>query len=200
MSVNKPHVPLDVFDDPVTSNKHRSPSVFPTATAVDASSEVGVSDIVIQSDLPRPRKARQNQAYVEISRPKHPKCTTPLSSSNLEWAGEPLPKKLRSTHRRASESTQRSESRIEPEAARAVSSTITAVVLLSPFPCSSLRSLLVANRRQGAPRKMTLLEFLTETTSHLFSRGQWLAKHPSSPSPAPSIHLGLCREGLQQLN
>nr|VWO98625.1 Major facilitator superfamily transporter [Ganoderma boninense] len=122
-SVDKADVRLGVFGDHLESNQHRSPSVSPTATAVDATSEVEVSEIVTQLDLPRTRKARRNKAYVEISRPKLPKRTASSSSSDLEWVDEPQPKKSRSTYQRAGEMAPRpargrSETRPEPGATR----------------------------------------------------------------------------------
>ncbi|PIL23972.1 transcription factor [Ganoderma sinense ZZ0214-1] len=123
VSVDKPDVLLDLFGDPVDSNQHRSPSVSPTATAVDATSEVEISEIVNQLDLPRMRKARQNKAYVEIPRQKLHKRTVSSSSSDLEWVDEPQPKKSRPTHQRAGEKEPRavrgrSASRAEPQTTR----------------------------------------------------------------------------------
>ncbi|KAM5535184.1 hypothetical protein V8D89_011120 [Ganoderma adspersum] len=123
VSVERSEIDVDVFGDPVDPNQDRSPSVSPTATAVDATSEVEVSEIVIQSDLPRRRKGRQNKAYVEIPRQKHPKRTASVSSSDLEWVEEPLPKKSRSSHQRAGGKEERigrgrAESRTEPGTTR----------------------------------------------------------------------------------
>lgn len=127
--IDRSDMDVDVFGDLVDPNQDRSPSVSPTATVVDAASEVEVSEIVIQSDLPRQRKGRQNKAYVEIPRQKHPKRTASASSSDLEWVEEPVPKKSRSSYPRAGEKEQRTgrgrpESRTEPGTTRPVSSNV----------------------------------------------------------------------------
>lgn len=141
ISVGSSEAPLEVFGDLVDSNqRRRSSSASPTATAVDAGSEVEASEIVIRSDLLRPRKARQNKAYVEVPQPKHPKRTASLSSDEPEWVEGPILKKPRSAHQHVSENRQRtargrSESRAEPETARAVSSNFLVVILLSRTLC-----------------------------------------------------------------
>lgn len=196
---------VDVIGDPVDANQDRSPSISPTATAVDAASEVEVSEIVIQSDLPRRRKGRQNKAYVEIPRQKPPKRTASVSSSDLEWVEDPVPKKSRPSHQRAGEKEQRigrgrSESRTEPGTTRPVSSNVIGLQLLSCRPCSSIASVLVANRRRGVPRKTISLRPLTVKTLRLLSQGQGLSRPRSSPSLALSAHWGHCRDDRRQPN